>query len=236
MDDRQLARVAARLLRGGVAPRHVRRCLAELRAHRADLVAQLRQQGYGPDAAIAEADARLGQPDDLVAATLERPELRGWANRSPWGVFVVLPLIAFIAVGVGLIALVITGLEWLSPAAKAAADPTVWRVGGPALVVSVQWLLPLALYAGIVAIAWRSRTPPAWPVAGLLLVAVLTSVVNMDLVAPLQPGGQGQLTVGAGYPPREALRSVVMVGAALAAMAVAVLRDRAMQTADIDSH
>lgn len=226
MDDRKLAWAAARLLRGGVAPRHVRRCVEELRSHRADLVAQLCAQGHDAGAAAAEAEARLGDPGDFVAAALARPELRGWASRAPWGVFVVLPLIAFILGGVGLIALVITSLEWIAPAAKASADPTAWRVGGAALVATLLWAMPLGLCGALLAIAWRSRTPPAWPAAGMLLVAAIAVVVNLQLVGPLQAGGRGELTVGVGYPPRDLLRAALLACAALGGIVMIYLRER----------
>lgn len=225
MNDRKLARVAVRLLRGGVAPRHVRRCVEELRSHRIDLVAHFRDQGLDEDAACIEADARLGSMNDLVAATLARPELRGWANRAPWLVFAVLPLFAFALIGVALIFLVIGYVEMLEPSTRVATNPAVWRFGGSALAALVQWLLPLALMAVSCLVAWRARSGPIWPATGMLLVAALGAVVTLQLVAP-QGEIKGQLSVGAGWPPADVARTAVLAIVAMGGVALMGLRDR----------
>jgi hypothetical protein len=225
MDDRKLARVAVRLLRGGVAPRHVRRCVEELRSHRMDLVAHFREQGIEHAAACREADARLGSTDDFVAATLARPELRGWASRAPWLVFAALPLIAFVAIGIGLICLVMLYVETLQPPTRVVTDPSVWRFGQSALSALVQWFLPLCLLALSFLIGWRARSRPSWPALGMLLIATLGAVLTVQLVAP-QASGKGLLSVGAGWPPADLVRTSVLVIVALGAIALIGLRDR----------
>jgi hypothetical protein len=229
MDDRKLAWAASRLLRGGIAPRHVRRCVEELRAHRTDLIAQLRAQGHDPHVAATEAEARLGTAEDFIAATLARPELRGWASRAPWLVFVVLPVAGFVLLGVALVSLLIAWLELMDPTSKAAADPAVWRLGGALLTAAVLWVIPLGLIATILGIAWRSQIRLAWPAVGLLLVAAAAAAVNMHFAGP-QAGREGELAVGAGYPPRDALRTALLFGTALGSIAVVWLRGRLAPT------
>jgi len=63
MDNVKLARLAERLLRAGVAPRYVRRSVEELRAHRADLMAQLSADGLDTSEAGRVVDDRLGSID-----------------------------------------------------------------------------------------------------------------------------------------------------------------------------
>jgi len=72
------------LLRGGVAPRHVRRTIAELRDHHTDLFAEAFARGCSVENAEREASMRLGDHDSLAAQILARPELRSWAHRWPW--------------------------------------------------------------------------------------------------------------------------------------------------------
>jgi len=226
MDDRTLATAAVRLLRDGVAPRHVRRCIEELRAHRADLCTQLRAQGLDADAAAAEADARLGTVDAFCDAMRARPELRGWAARAPWLVFGIAPLLAFALLGTGLLVLFGTTVDALSPATKATFDASQWRIVGALLVGAVKWALPLGVCAALIAIAWRGRRRPWWPAAGALLTVAFAAAVTMRFIAP-EGTAQGQLTVGLGFPPRDVLRLVVLAAVALAGVALLGARERA---------
>jgi len=85
------------LLRGGVAPRHVRRYLRELDDHLADLTEAQRIAGYDPANAAIRAQAQLGSEAELVAAMLAQPSLRTLAARAPWLVFGLLPPLAALA-------------------------------------------------------------------------------------------------------------------------------------------
>jgi len=87
------------LLKGGVAPRHVRRYLAELSEHLDDLTAQQREVGYDAEDAAIRARARLGDDDRLAQAMLEQPGMRSWPARLPWLVFVALPPAATLLLG-----------------------------------------------------------------------------------------------------------------------------------------
>jgi hypothetical protein len=81
-----------RLLRGGVAPRHVRRYLRELTDHFADLVATEERAGRTRAEAEALSLARLGTVDTLAEAMLQQPRLRSWTARLPWAIFTLAPL------------------------------------------------------------------------------------------------------------------------------------------------
>ena len=73
-----------RLLQAGIAPRHVRRYLAELDDHLDDLIQVQRDAGYDTDDAEIRARARLGDDDDLTKAMLARPALYSLPARAPW--------------------------------------------------------------------------------------------------------------------------------------------------------
>jgi hypothetical protein len=86
------------LLKGGIAPRHVRRYLAELDDHLADLTAREIGAGYdGEDAAI-RARAALGDDATLAGAMLAQRKLRSLTARAPWLVFRLMPPLAAILV------------------------------------------------------------------------------------------------------------------------------------------
>lgn len=71
------------LLRDGIAPRHVRRTIAELEDHFDDLVATCRQRGLPQQAAECRALAQLGSLDDIGVAIAAQPDLQCWYRRWP---------------------------------------------------------------------------------------------------------------------------------------------------------
>ncbi len=83
--------VAEQLLKGGVAPRHVRRYIGELDDHFTQLTAQLQRGGYDIEQARLRARIRLGDDTQLVSAMLELPGIRAWSARVPWLVFSAIP-------------------------------------------------------------------------------------------------------------------------------------------------
>lgn len=93
------ARLAGRLLRAGIGPRHVGRTLRELRDHRADLVERMMAQGSDRHTAVQEAQKRLGDERSLIAQMAARPELRSRARRFAWLLFIIGPPVMVIAVG-----------------------------------------------------------------------------------------------------------------------------------------
>lgn len=76
-------RLRRELIAAGIAPRHVRRTIAELQDHYDDVVDQELAAGADRLTACRHARERLGRVDDIVAAVRARPELRSWAFRFP---------------------------------------------------------------------------------------------------------------------------------------------------------
>ncbi|MES2472007.1 MAG: hypothetical protein V4601_04095, partial [Pseudomonadota bacterium] len=89
--------VTESLLKGGIAPRHVRRYVGELSDHLTDLTERQRANGYDGEDAHLRARALLGDDHELTAAMLENRRLRSWTARAPWLLlplpFFVLPLV-----------------------------------------------------------------------------------------------------------------------------------------------
>ncbi len=82
-----------RLLRAGVAPRHVRRYLNELADHLADLRAEEERAGRSRADAESAALIRLGGMDDLAKAMTEQRHFQSWCGRAPWAMFGLAPLL-----------------------------------------------------------------------------------------------------------------------------------------------
>src|ERR1700683_4136148 len=82
-----------RLLRAGVAPRHVRRYLNEPSDHLADLRAEEARAGRRGAGAESVARVRLGGMDELARAMTEQRQFQSWCVRAPWATFGVAPLL-----------------------------------------------------------------------------------------------------------------------------------------------
>src|ERR1019366_3480569 len=89
-------RLSERLLRAGIAPRHVRRYTRELSDHFDDLLGEEKEGGAGNEPAETKALSRLGHDDDLADAMLARPELKSFTARYPWAVFGLGPVVMLV--------------------------------------------------------------------------------------------------------------------------------------------
>ncbi len=69
-----------KLLRAGVAPRHVRRYLTELNEHLADLIQVQHGTGHTGEEAVLRARAALGTDDDLAGAMINRRGVKSGAR------------------------------------------------------------------------------------------------------------------------------------------------------------
>ena len=73
----------ASLLAAGIAPRHVRRTVLELRDHFEDLVDAESAGGVERHVAEDRAARQIGSFESVVVAMQARPELQSWARRFP---------------------------------------------------------------------------------------------------------------------------------------------------------
>ena len=184
--------LAETLLKGGIAPRHVRRYLAELREHLEDLAEQQRKTGYDQDDAALRARARLGSDDELAAAMLEQKQFRSWAAGAPWAVFLLLPPFTAIATSMLFIGpLVLLGKHYNF--LQMHAPPPQWFQLLATNVVAIANLAVMPLVAALfAAIAARQRLKLAWPfLATMILLALF---IHNDV--SFMPNHKGQLMVG----------------------------------------
>ena len=96
-------RLRVRLLKGGIAPKYVRRNLLELRNHFEELVDQKQAEGLSESQARSSAIEMLGDEDKLVAEAKSKRELLSWSRRYSKSVYLCLPLASYfiLAFGIG---------------------------------------------------------------------------------------------------------------------------------------
>ena len=121
-----------RLLRAGVAPRHVGRYLAELADHLADLSREEESAGRSRADAETAALARLGTMDDLANAMTSQRNLQSWTARAPWAIFALAPFLSLAAAWTIALLILWTGWEMFLPGAAtpfgAAQAGSIFRV------------------------------------------------------------------------------------------------------------
>ena len=171
---RPINQLRERLLRAGVAPRHVRRYLAELSDHLADLRTEEQQAGLDPAAAESAALSRLGSVDDLAQAMTGQPPFRAWCARAPWAFFGFAPLLTLAAAW--FVALFILWSGW-QLFLHGSPTPFVRTHGGlPEIYFGLGRMIyywsPVLIGWAVAFVAARQRLRPGWPTLGLALIAL----------------------------------------------------------------
>ena len=212
MRSASFAELAERLMRGGVAPRRVRRTVAELEAHLRDLLDELRARGVPPEQAALEARARLGADDVLAASVLARPELRSWVHRRPWAAFAIVPVFSFLAVFAGSVLTFVLLIEGLKSAFG--LSPQEWaplRTLTPMLLTSMLWLLPGLAAAPYVWLAASRHVGAKWPVVGVVFIALIGATVTMGMEWHVPPA-QAAFSAGIGIRTDQLLQPLARAG------------------------
>ncbi|MGD0462635.1 MAG: hypothetical protein ABSB74_09105 [Tepidisphaeraceae bacterium] len=186
-----------RLLRAGVAPRHVRRYLAELADHLDDLRAEEERAGRSRGVAESAALIRLGGMDDLSKAMIGQRQFQSWCVRAPWAVFGLAPLL--LLAGAYFVACLILWFGWkfLLPG----TDTPFVRVNGFAIFYFGvgRWLYfgaPILIGWGIGLIAARQRFKAFWPTVGLVLIALMGGTAQVHAGRTAVPGGVRYISMG----------------------------------------
>jgi hypothetical protein len=190
-----------RLLRAGVAPRHVRRYLTELGEHLADLTAEEERAGRSRAEAESAAMARLGSVEELARAMVEQPQFQAWTARVPWAIFGLAP-IAALAMAY-FVACCYLWFVWriFLPAADSpfGAHPTgtvafhgfeniCFQAGKYYYIFA-----PILVGWGTALIAGRQRLKGVWPGVGLVLVALMGGTAQIHAGRTAVSGGLGHI-------------------------------------------
>jgi hypothetical protein len=178
------------LLKGGVAPRHIRRYLAELSEHLDDLTAQQRDVGYDAEDAAIRARAKLGSDAELAGAMLGLKQFRSLAARAPWAVFGLLPPLAAMGAFFALMAVLALIANACGMIAHHGINAPHWfRLMVQGAILFGNFVLAPLLAMAFVLSATRQRLWPGWPLLAILLIALLDMQLQVDFPAPGVRGG-----------------------------------------------
>lgn len=176
-----------RLLGAGVAPRHVRRYLAELSDHLADLKVEEERAGRIEADLESAALVRLGKMDDLARAMIEQRQFQSFSGRAPWAVFGLGPL-ALLAAGYGIACFILwSGWKIFMPGAETpfGAGPNYGFVNVYFQTGRIIYFgAPLLIGWGIGLTAARQRLKLVWPVAGSVLIAFAAGMAQVHASRP----------------------------------------------------
>ncbi len=191
-----------RLLRAGVAPRHVRRYLAELADHLADLRVEEERAGRSRVDAESTALLRLGGMDDLAKAMIERRQFQSWCVRAPWAMFGLAPL--FLLAGAWFVALFLLWSGWQiflpgadTPFGHGHRAARIFEFANLYFQTgrSLYFGAPIFVGWGIGLIAARQRFKAAWPIVGLVLIALIGGTAQVHASRTAVPGGLGHISM-----------------------------------------
>lgn len=169
-----------RLLRGGIAPRHVKRYLRELDEHLSDHAEAQAAAGQDAPTAAARARAALGPDDELANAMLMRRDFRSLSARFPWLVFGVLPVLALPLAALWHILLLVVLKSLSAPALFPSLEAMVLFTGNFILVPAIALLF--------VVIARRQRQSLVWPLLSTALILFLSPHWGNQPVTGFPPG------------------------------------------------
>ena len=159
-----------RLLKGGIAPRHVRRYLGELEDHLVELTR------CGGVAAI-RARALLGPDEELADAMLKQRDFRSISSRFPWLVFGIVPPLALIlGFLLLLVAIMLVGFASgaIVPDKKIPLPiPSWFDWAASSLMFTANFLIPAMLGALLAWMAQRQRMRLLWPLLGMAAILLL---------------------------------------------------------------
>jgi hypothetical protein len=191
-----------RLLRAGIAPRHVRLYLSELTDHLADLTAEEQTRGLSPSSAATAARARLGTTDTLTQAMLAQPRVRSLSARAPWAVFTFTPPLLLAALWFISLCLLRLGWHLFMPGAT---TPFGTAFGPQSLFDprNIYFQLDRSLYLGApILVGWcmvltaaRQRLNALWPIFSLALLALLAATAHVQANRLAIPSGLGHIRV-----------------------------------------
>jgi hypothetical protein len=202
MVDQRFSELREQLLRAGVATRKIRRAVLEIEGHFQQLVDEQVARGIPEDFARSEAHRLLGPNQTLVQHYAARPEFHAWSRRWPAVWFTLVALAAYLALSISSLAILHTVIEHMSDYLRhvSIAPQVTHRIDLAARIV-LLWLFPWIVAIAFAVLAYRRRVALHWPIAGIVALSILASLINVSVTLTGGPT-PGEYGAGIGFSPR----------------------------------
>jgi hypothetical protein len=185
-----------RLLRAGVAPRHVRRYLAELAEHLTDLSEEEERSGRSRAEVESVALARLGEFEELAKAMTEQRHFQSWCSLLPWATFVLGPILLLAVAYLVACFVLWSGWQFFLPNTSTPFVPiygvAIFYFGFGRL---LYYSAPILIGWGIGLITSRQRLKMVWPVIGWCLLALVGGLADVHASRTAVPGAVGDISM-----------------------------------------
>lgn len=163
-------RLRMRLLKGGIAPKFVKRTIMEMSAHLEDLIKQEKQNGVSEAEARALAFSALGDEDALVRETLAKKELISWSRRFPKTMFLIVLIVLYFTIALCALTLGIEGVRILFGIDIHNNWPAWHFQYSKALMFFMEYMLAPMLAFSIAYIAVQRNVNMRWPLIGAFVI------------------------------------------------------------------
>jgi hypothetical protein len=191
--------LAEKLLRSGVAPKHVGRLVEELGSHLAALQEEESNAGKAIEQARASGRERLGSDEMLIGSMSARPELLSWGAKQPFLTCALAPVFVLVMTAVAFLLLAaafIGGAHLFSSnSSTQGGPPALIRGAFEVLLALVTHVAPIVCCAVLARYAATRRLKLTWAWVGVSLTAVLGTTWNLNLH---WPHGVERGAIGAG--------------------------------------
>lgn len=170
------------MIRRGVALRYARRAVMELETHHRELTDQALTRGETPEQAEQSAHEALGSDAVLIERYAHQRELRSMAHSCRAG-YVLAPLLGFIGASVAAMLSLVIVVTHLPVALDRVHVPgLLTRSIDFTVNIFLLWVLPVVVAIGFGALANRQQIAFRWPLAGIVLLCVVTALINVSFV------------------------------------------------------
>jgi hypothetical protein len=174
---------------------YIRRFTEELADHCEDLF----QENHGMDALIE----RLGSPQQLAEQAASQTRQRYYAGRHPLVTFVAGPIPVAVLTLVAICLVFQFAISVLPEASGVDGGLHRWEgVFLQCVAGGIRYLPSLAGAMVFCLIAQRACCPCQWSLVACLLLALLGSLIAVNLTLPVNGPGSGSLMIGLGVPPQ----------------------------------
>jgi len=199
MVDQRFSDLREGLLRAGVATRKIRRAVLEIESHFQQLVDEEVARGTPDQCARSAAHRQLGQNQTLVQHYAAQPAFRAWSRRWPAIWFTLVALAAYLALSISSLAILHTVVAHMGGYLRHVyiAPQITYRIDLAARIVFL-WLFPCFVAIAFAVLAYRRRVALHWPIAGIVAVSILASLINITVTLTGGPA-PGEYGAGIGF-------------------------------------